>query len=272
MPLRAVFIDTLATATGGADENSGRDMGTVMKNVARIERETGAHVVLVHHLNAQGTKLRGHTSIYANVDQVIMVTRDEATKIRTARLDKMKDDEDGITIKFELMSVPIGEKPNGGPVTSCICLPLGVKDEIKADQAKRGWSPNPTERRVLTAMFEALKRHGRLAGATLEDSHKIKPMTEVIEWSDYRDVARSLSLDEGAEERSADAIRKEFERARDALFNAGVLGVAKPYLWWAGRPVKGFGHTFPKPDDPQTKRGQEADNALADANLEGFTW
>lgn len=271
-PLRAVFIDTLATATGGADENSGRDMGTVMKNVARIERETGAHVVLVHHLNAQGTKLRGHTSIYANVDQVIMVTRDEATKIRTARLDKMKDDEDGITIKFELMSVKIGDKPNGGPVTSCICLPVGVKDEIKADMAKRGWSPNPTERRVLTAMFEALKRHGRLAGPTLEESHKIKPMTEVIEWSEYRDVARLFSMEEGSEERSADAIRKEFERARDVLINAGVLGAAKPYLWWAGRPVKGFSHTFPKPDEGRTSPGQTADNAQAAAALEDFKW
>lgn len=272
MPLRAVFIDTLATATGGADENSGRDMGTVMKNVARIERETGAHVVLVHHLNAQGTKLRGHTSIYANVDQVIMVTRDEVTKIRTARLDKMKDDEDGITLKFELMAVPIGEKPNGGPITSCVCLPVGMKDEFKADLVRRGWSPSPTERRVLTAMFEALKRHGRLAGPTLEDSHKIKPMTEVIEWSEYRDVARSFSMEEGTEERSADAIRKEFERARDALITAGVLGVAKPYLWWAGRPVKGFSQTFPRTDESRTASGQNADDANSSAALEDFKW
>ncbi|MCV9940935.1 helicase RepA family protein [Boseaceae bacterium BT-24-1] len=272
LPLAATVIDTLATATGGADENSGKDMGTVMKNIALIQKETGAAVILIHHLNSSGTKLRGHTSIYANVDQVIMVTRDEVTKIRTARLDKMKDDEDGVTLKFELMSVHLGERPDGKPISSCVCVPVGSKEHIKADMLRRGWSPNPTERRVLTAMFEALKRHGRLAGPSLEESHKIKPLTEVIEWSEYRDVARSLAMDDGVEERSADAIRKEFERARDALFNAGVIGVAKPYLWWAGRPVKGFQHTFPKADEGRTNGGQAADKALSEFDGDDFKW
>jgi RecA-family ATPase len=50
-PLRLVVIDTLATASVGADEISGRDMGVVLNNVARINARTGAHVLLVHHLS-----------------------------------------------------------------------------------------------------------------------------------------------------------------------------------------------------------------------------
>src|SRR6185312_3245418 len=103
VPLRALFIDTLATATGAADENSGRDMSTVMANLDRISSAfPSCHVGLVHHMNAGGTKLRGHTSVYANVDQVILVTKDEEAKMSTALLDKQKDDEDGAKINFEL--------------------------------------------------------------------------------------------------------------------------------------------------------------------------
>jgi len=73
VPLRLVVIDTLATASVGADEISGRDMSIVLDNVQIISQRTGAHVLLVHHMNAGGQKVRGHTSIYANVDQVIPV-------------------------------------------------------------------------------------------------------------------------------------------------------------------------------------------------------
>jgi hypothetical protein len=44
--------------------------------VAKIGAATGAAVSLVHHLNAVGDKLRGHTSIFASIDQVILVAKD----------------------------------------------------------------------------------------------------------------------------------------------------------------------------------------------------
>ena len=36
LPIKMVCIDTLATATGGADENSVKDMGLVLQNIAKI--------------------------------------------------------------------------------------------------------------------------------------------------------------------------------------------------------------------------------------------
>jgi len=83
VPLKLVVIDTMATATVGADENSVKDMGAVLENVAKISAKTGAHVTLVHHMNASGAKIRGHTSVYGNMDQVLLVKRDPQTKIRT---------------------------------------------------------------------------------------------------------------------------------------------------------------------------------------------
>ena len=72
VPLRFVVIDTLAKASVGADENAVKDMGIVMKNVERINEKTGAHVMLVHHMTKGGV-VRGSTSVYAGVDQVLVL-------------------------------------------------------------------------------------------------------------------------------------------------------------------------------------------------------
>src|SRR6202040_727689 len=107
--------------------------GTVMANVDRIaDAVPGCHVCLVHHMNAGGTKLRGHTSVYAGIDQVILVSKDEDSKIRTALLDKQKDGEDGSEIRFELPSIEIGRRHDGKPITSCVCLASEVRSAAPA--------------------------------------------------------------------------------------------------------------------------------------------
>jgi RecA-family ATPase len=112
VPLRLVVIDTLAKASIGADENAVKDMGIVMRNVERINEKTGCHVMLVHHLTKGGI-VRGSTSVYAGVDQVLLLDRDEATKLRTLTLDKQKDDVDGISLTFELEDVVLGTDEDG---------------------------------------------------------------------------------------------------------------------------------------------------------------
>ncbi|MFI7996082.1 AAA family ATPase, partial [Acinetobacter baumannii] len=72
VPLELIVIDTFNKATPGANENDGKDMGVVLARCDRIRQKTGAHVMLVHHLNAGGTKARGHTSLFANVENVIL--------------------------------------------------------------------------------------------------------------------------------------------------------------------------------------------------------
>ena len=47
VPLELIVIDTFNKATPGANENDGKDMGTVLARCDRIRRETGAHVMLV---------------------------------------------------------------------------------------------------------------------------------------------------------------------------------------------------------------------------------
>jgi len=245
LPAGLFVVDTFATATGGADENSGKDMSVVLKNIARIEHECKIHVMLVHHMNADGKKLRGHTSVHAAADQVILVTMDEDTKIRTAKLAKQKDDEDGVSIKFALAAVVIGSNPKTQrDVTSCVVLSVTEKERLKKEQEKLGFSPKPNERKILMNMFDAIDRYGKLVASEKEGPAAAVGHV-VVDYSYYRDVAIEKMLEVDDRKKAADQVNKEFTRNSAFLIKSGIIGVQRPYMWWKGKPIRGFGRTFP---------------------------
>lgn len=254
VPLRLVVIDTLATAQGVADENSGKDMGTVMANVDRINRETGAHVCLVHHMNADGKKLRGHTSIYANIDQVILVVRDEETKIRTVTLDKQKDDEDGIRFRFELLPVELGEH-DGRAVTSCVVVDVGEKAKILDERASQGLRLTDIERTLFRSLWDAIGEVGTQAPSSLQ----LPLGTSVIKWGQWQQRYEQViepppdGADDAACRRHRDTVRKRMARVAERLFNKHVIGRENPYVWWAGKPVAGFPETFNRTRSASTR-------------------
>ncbi|MEE3099060.1 MAG: AAA family ATPase, partial [Pseudomonadota bacterium] len=73
-PVGAIFIDTLARAMVGGDENSAVDMGRLIAAADRIKTATGATVILVHHSGKDvGRGMRGHSSLLGAVDGAISV-------------------------------------------------------------------------------------------------------------------------------------------------------------------------------------------------------
>ncbi len=237
VPLRGVFIDTLAQATGGADENSGKDMSTVMANIDRIAQACpGAHVSLVHHMNAGGTKLRGHTSVYANVDQVVLVTKAEDSRIRTAVLDKQKDGEDGFEIKFELFQVEVGRRAiDNKAITSCVTLPVGGVVAARAE----GKGPNTlrlsNERAViLQSLKDALSEHGEPPPLSLKLPKSIKTVVRKKFWRDMY-----LSKNPDAVDVADNTINKRMRDAMAQFQTLRIVGVVNPWVWVTGRLVQG---------------------------------
>ena len=84
-----------AALLGSAVIGAGASAIGASKSSKAINKATGAALLWVHHKNAAGDRERGHTSLRANIDTAIEVTKDEETNIRTARLVKLKDGEDG---------------------------------------------------------------------------------------------------------------------------------------------------------------------------------
>jgi hypothetical protein len=260
-PLRLVVIDTLATATPGADENSGRDMSTVLGNVARIAEKCGCHVMLVHHLNAAGARLRGHTSVYANVGQVILVERDPETGIRTVTLDKQKDDEDGKSMKFELLQIKLGVDEEAQPITSCVCVPVGEKEAVRREEELKGYRLNKTQELFMKAFFDAERRYGAPVPRELSLPPGVRSLAN---WEDVKRLYGDMSPPDAitpeqqttaeaavAEKRYRETMKKRIQRMREDLEALGILGMArhegKSMVYWTGKPLRAFPHTQPSP-------------------------
>lgn len=265
-PLRAVFIDTLATATIGADENSGKDMGYVLANIARIEDECAVHVCLVHHMNAEGKKLRGHTSIHANVDTVIQVTCDENTKIRTAKLRKQKDDEDGLEVRFTLASVAVGHnEKTDREITSCVVLTVTEKEALKKEGEKFGFAIRPSEEKILIPLFRAVEKYGRfVTGEDLKDPPEAKGK-HVVDFEYYLDVAAELDPGDDDKQKARDRLRKHFGYNNRFLLKAEVIGFHRTgertaIIWWTGKPIRAFPHTLPEHMRDRRNSGESLEN------------
>jgi hypothetical protein len=69
-----VVVDTYASATPGASENSSEDTTTSMAAAQRIRDGLDCSVILVHHSNAGGSRERGHSSMRGAADTMISVT------------------------------------------------------------------------------------------------------------------------------------------------------------------------------------------------------
>lgn len=262
LPLVAVFIDTLATATGGADENSGKDMGAVMKNIDALRAATGANICLVHHLNAAGTKLRGHTSILANIDQVMMVVRDEKTKIRTLSLGKQKDDDDSFNLRFELMQVATGRvrAVDQKPETSCVCVEVGEKEAARKAEAAQGFKLiKKEEERIFAALMRALDRYGAIATAE-QESAGVPPGKRVVHYENWRDIYAEMNPDDDGEKPSTKTIGQRFRQNKDVMQKFQIVGLSSPWMWWTGKPVRGFAETqYQANDGPRRAQGDVAD-------------
>ena len=233
VPLRAIFIDTLAKASIGADENSGRDMGVVLSNVDRISNAfPHANTGLVHHMNAGGTKLRGHTSVYANVDQVVLVAKNEDGKTSTASLDKQKDGESGLKIPFDLYQVEIGRRQiDGEPITSCVVVPTQAELQVHGSGPKKGRSINLSDRNsiILSSLQKAMAEHGERLPPTLIGKLP-NSIRAVVQYKYWRDAFYAV-----AGEMSDDVRKKAISRAGEKLLVLRIIGRDGNYVWLTGR-------------------------------------
>lgn len=256
VPLRLIVIDTFAAATAGMNENASEDVTKVLSRCAQIQIETGAAVLLVHHMNAAGEKIRGHTSIHANIQTVILCKKlgqhDEHNRdIRELSIEKQKDDEAKWHFRFVLPSVELGTAPNGKPITSCIVRPA-------AGATAGSFSAKDNEKVFLRALLDALSEHGMDPPQSLG----LPRSKRVVDYKHVKEVfARATALDEDDANTAAakERKRKALHRARLPLQEGRVIATAEGFMWLTGRPVVGMSFAqsdlFEKPDTKRDNSG-----------------
>lgn len=243
VPLELIVIDTWATATSGANENDGKDVGAVLERGARISQATGACVLFVHHMNAEGSKIRGHSSILGNLENVLLVRQveghrdDDHRQLRELVVDKNKDGEDGTKVKFVLASVVLGKDEDGDNITSCVVYPPNGEDTIAGDDA--GNIPiTARENVLLRALENAIGEYGlppsEMSG--LPRDLRVVDWRRVIAAYDrltFEEVEANES--EVARQKRLDARRKELKRLGETLLQKRLIGRDAPLVWLTGR-------------------------------------
>lgn len=267
VPLELIVIDTWATATAGANENDGKDVSVILQRCARIARETGACVLLVHHMNADGAKVRGHTSILANLENVLIVRQvegmhDESNRqLREIVVDKNKDGESGQKIKFVLRSVEIGRDEDGDPVSSCVvCSPDGDASDTAVPERPQ---VNGNE----SLLLRAIERAESYSQNTPAQGSNIPPNATPVLWRDVIAEYDKLAFEDEPENETAearekrlDARRKLLRRTGESLLRKNVIGRENPFTWRIPRRVRGYRSEW-KPEPPDRNRDRKSQAA-----------
>lgn len=260
VPLELIVIDTWATATAGANENDGKDVSVILERCAYISRQTGAAVLLVHHMNADGAKVRGHTSILANLENVLIVRQveglhdDNGRQIREAVVDKNKDGESGQKLRFVLKSEKVGQDEDGDPVTSCVVC--NVEGNGSDEPVPERPGVTDTESLIVRAIERAQRysNHPRPNGGTIPENVTLVLWKDVLtEWDKMQ--FDHVPEDETAEDRikRLDARRKMMRRYGESLLRKNVVGREEPFIWLTGRRIKGY-----RPESRQTEQNQSS--------------
>jgi hypothetical protein len=116
-----VIIDTVSRSLAGGDENSPKDLGSLVTTIAKLQDATKAHVLLVHHIPHDGERMRGHGALLGAVDTTIAVVNTGG--VRTAKVVKANDSEEGEGISFTIEGVEVS--PDG--TTAAVAVPAAAQ-------------------------------------------------------------------------------------------------------------------------------------------------
>jgi putative DNA primase/helicase len=207
---RAIFIDTVARAILGGDENSSTDMGKFVAGCDAVRNHTGATIIGIHHSGKDDSRgMRGSSSLMGAVDTVLKVEQNEDTKNITVTMKKQKDEEEiqPLTFASKLIEFGIGQ--------SSIILEAIETPENDGSKANT---------------FNAKKRHD-LALEYLQDciansSEQMfgQPATQLNQWK-LECYSRYL----GGE--NQDARRMAFKRAYDRLTMTKQIACKNGVVW-----------------------------------------
>lgn len=225
--VKLIVIDTLARAMGGSDENSGQDMGTLIKNADKIREITKAHICFVHHSGKdKANGARGHSSLRAAVDTEIEISRDNKDSPSLVRIAKQREMDMMDDMAFALEAVQLGENRRGKPVSSCVVMPSEVINE------KDDTRLTPVQQFVYDAIIDAHIRFGA-DRQVVKDNLPIKSITyddlkDVLEERGYKDFL-DTKTSSGAEK-----MKNHTTNARVALNKKGKIASSSKYIWMLG--------------------------------------
>lgn len=194
-----IFLDTLAMAFPGLEENSAEAMGRVVA-VARSLTQWGAAVVLIHHdTKAEGKTPRGHSLLNGALDMAMHVSRDEFGVVR-GKLTKNRNGSCDRDMAFLIDTRTLGQDEDGDPITAALV------DELDGGIPPKAEKLSPSARVALDI----------LVGLEADSPDNADKGVAETDWRDACVAGRALSGSEDLESR-----KRAFRRASKELAGQG---------------------------------------------------
>lgn len=217
--VRLLVVDTLSRALAGGNENSSDDMGALVANVDRIRRETGAHVLFVHHTGKEAKRgARGHSLLTAAVDTAIEITRLKARGLVKAEIVKQRDLELAPSFTFSLDSVRIPSGSPGRPLSSCVIVP--------ASEAEPSGAQGPTRQQSRALSF--LDRMAASEGVEPPAGLGAPAGARAVSYERWRELCGREGLSSTGNDSTESRV---FSRAVAELMRGGYIGRAGDWVW-----------------------------------------
>ena len=191
-----IFIDTLAMAFPGLEENSADGMGKVVAAARRLAKY-GAAVVLIHHDTKAGTPTpRGHSLLNGALDMAIQLQPRDAGGIIRGQLTKNRNGPCDLDLAFKIAVEEMGLDDDGDTITY-----------VRVDELEAGSAPRQSKLTgAARAALDALKG---LLGADVSASVSIEA------WRAACVDGRGVSTSDSTESRA-----RAFRRAMGELSRA----------------------------------------------------
>lgn len=216
---RLIIVDTLSQTFGDGKENSD-DMARYVRNCQKIAQEVGCCVLVVHHRpkDAESKEPRGHSSLKAGADTVMLIEDRPRYQIK---VQKLKEAKGGDVFRFALQQFVIDRGDHDAPVSTCIVSYSEGQDCVDpAAEMSRG------RKQVFEALIKALADHGVTPPASLNVAPDIDQVVSEKQWRSTHQSGVGTSPDN-----KPDSIRKAFNRNRDALQSERYVCLLDGYAW-----------------------------------------
>jgi hypothetical protein len=220
-----IVIDTLAQSLGGSDEN-GSGMVQFVANATALANYFRAFVLVVHHVGLNDAKrMRGHSSLYAGSDAVILCERQIGELSSTLTLQKLKDDESNITFRAQMSRVVIGHDEDGDEISTLVVDRIDEFSAVERETATKKRRPLPAAaKNALTALRMAI---GKLGAAP--PPHDMVPVgIKAVTLDQWREHAFRLGISGSEDER---ARKTAFNRAFDKLTEEKKIAAWDEHVW-----------------------------------------
>jgi hypothetical protein len=219
-PQALVEIDTVSRVMAGGNENASDDMGALVRSLDRLRDELRCHILAVHHSGKDPSKgSRGHSLLHCAVDTEIEVSRDKASGIFFASVNKQRDGVARGNIAFRLQQVHLGHDADGESVTSCVVQPFAG-----ASPSKPASTLPAAAKRALELLAEAIEKNGEVP----PQADAIPANTRCVAESVWREACYGGGISDSD---NKDTKQKAFKRAAEKLIEANLVDTFGEWVW-----------------------------------------